>query len=344
MKFFRKPYRFAAVYTAFIIVLTAVIMLDTFVIASGGVSIDDGSFQRRTTDEAEEPDTAASESTEGTDSSVPSDSSSADTDTSGTQTTEQTTEEQTTAPYYGYTNNSYTDANISITIETVRYCDTQVYVVDITLSSVEYLRAGFAQNTYGKNYTETTSSMASRLGAIVAINGDYYGARTKGYVLRNGTLYREKKNGTGYEDLVIWYDGMVSTIDEDDYSAAELLNMGALHVFSFGPTLVKDGQVVVGENDEVGTAMASNPRTAFGMIAPLHYIMLVSNGRTSESAGLSLYELAQFLLDRGCTSAYNLDGGGSATLYFNGEVINKPTNNGTKIYEREVSDIVYIGA
>ena len=70
---------------------------------------------------------------------------------------------------------------------------------------------------------------------------------------------------------------------------------------------------------------------------------MVSDGRTDESEGLSLYELATFMESLGVKAAYNLDGGGSSTMYFNGKVINNPTTNG-KIKEREVSDIVYIGA
>ena len=89
--------------------------------------------------------------------------------------------------------------------------------------------------------------------------------------------------------------------------------------------------------------MASNPRTAIGIIDELHYVFVVSDGRTEESEGLSLYELAEFMQSIGVTTAYNLDGGGSSTMYFNGEVINKPTTGGRHIKERSVSDIVYIG-
>ena len=63
----------------------------------------------------------------------------------------------------------------------------------------------------------------------------------------------------------------------------------------------------------------------------------------SESEGLSLYQLAEVMKSYGAKTAYNLDGGGSSTLYFNGQVINKPTTGGNKISERAVSDIVYIG-
>ena len=89
--------------------------------------------------------------------------------------------------------------------------------------------------------------------------------------------------------------------------------------------------------------MQSNPRTAIGMITPLHYIMAVSDGRTDASTGLTLYQLAGVMKDMGCVTAYNLDGGGSSTMWFNGEVVNQPTSYGSKISERAVSDIVYIG-
>ena len=106
---------------------------------------------------------------------------------------------------------------------------------------------------------------------------------------------------------------------------------------------MENGQSVIDEGDEVGKAMVSNPRTAIGQVGPLHYIRIVSDGRTNESEGFSLKELSNILVDRGCITAYNLDGGGSSTMVFNGEVINNPTTNGKSIKEREVSDIVYIG-
>ncbi len=88
--------------------------------------------------------------------------------------------------------------------------------------------------------------------------------------------------------------------------------------------------------------MRGAPRTAIGQISPLHYIIIVSDGRTDESEGFSLLQLAEEMQNRGAVTAYNLDGGGSSTLYFNGEIINNPTN-GNNTEEREVSEIVYFG-
>ena len=104
----------------------------------------------------------------------------------------------------------------------------------------------------------------------------------------------------------------------------------------------KTSEIAVSQNDEVGKAMASNPRTAICQLSELHYLFVVSDGRTNESEGLSLYELATFLKGLNVTTAYNLDGGGSSTMYFNGQVINKPTTSGRNIKERSVSDVICI--
>ena len=143
-------------------------------------------------------------------------------------------------------------------------------------------------------------------------------------------------------DLAIYTDGSFKIINENEVTAQELVDQGVVNLLAFGPALIKDGQIAVDTNSEVGQSMASNPRTAIGIIDENHYIIVVSDGRTSESQGLSLYQMAEVMKSYGVKTAYNLDGGGSSTLYFNGQVINKPTTNGT-IKERAVSDIVYIG-
>ncbi len=251
-------------------------------------------------------------------------------------------ETQNTSNEVIITENTYSDENITITITEYREYDTSIYVADIVLSSSEYLQTAFAQNAYGRNVTAKTSEIAESVGAILAINGDYYGAQEEGYVLRGGVLYRSDAK-SGQTDLVIYEDGSFEIISEDEITAEELLANGAREILSFGPALIIDGLVAVSEGDEVGKAKSSNPRTAIGIIDELHYVFVVSDGRTDESAGLSLLELAEFMQELGVVTAYNLDGGGSSTMYFNGEVINNPTSSGKSIKERSVSDIVYIG-
>ncbi len=237
---------------------------------------------------------------------------------------------------------SYQDENISIEITAYREYDTTIYVADVQLSSAEYLKTAFARSAYGKNVTQKTSEIAEQNGAILAVNGDYYGVQENGYVLRNGVLYRSSA-AKNREDLVIYSDGSFAIIQESSVSAEQLLADGAVQILSFGPALIADGSISVDEDDEVGNAKSSNPRTAIGIIDDLHYLFVVSDGRTDESEGLSLYELAQFMENLGAETAYNLDGGGSSTMYFNGAVVNNPTSTGNSIKERSVSDIVCIG-
>ena len=241
------------------------------------------------------------------------------------------------------TDTSYSDDNIQVSMTEKTVENTQVYIADITVSSSDYLKTAFAKNTYGTNVTAKTSVTAAENNAILAVNGDYYGANSTGYVIRNGVVYRDTvREDSSNGDLAIYKDGSFKVIYEDEISADQLVKDGVVNLLAFGPSLVEDGEITVDTNSEVGQSMSSNPRTAIGIIDENHYIIVVSDGRTSESEGLSLYQLAEVMKSYGAKTAYNLDGGGSSTLYFNGQVINKPTTNGT-ISERAVSDIVYIG-
>ena len=242
------------------------------------------------------------------------------------------------------TDTSYSDDNISVTLTEKTVSKTQVYIADVTVSSSKYLKTAFAQNTYGNNVTAKTSETAANNNAILAVNGDYYGANTTGYVIRNGVVYRDTvREDSSNGDLAIYKDGSFKIVYEDQVSADQLVKDGVVNLLAFGPSLVENGEIAVDTNSEVGQSMSSNPRTAIGIIDENHYIIIVSDGRTSESEGLSLYQLAEIMKSYGVKTAYNLDGGGSSTLYFNGQVINKPTTNGNTISERSVSDIVYIG-
>ena len=239
---------------------------------------------------------------------------------------------------------SYSDDNISVSLSEYTVNGTVVHAAEVK-ADPGYLKTAFAQGSYGRNVTATTSDIADSVSAILAINGDYYGAQEKGYVIRNGQLYRSTAV-SGREDLVIYKDGSFEIINESEVTAEQLIEKGAVQTLSFGPALVENGTVSVDENDEVGRAMASNPRTAIGVKADGTYIFVVSDGRTDDSEGLSLMQLAEFMQSLGAETAYNLDGGGSSTMVFKGNVVNTPTGGGIgngSGSERKVSDIVYIG-
>jgi exopolysaccharide biosynthesis protein len=259
------------------------------------------------------------------------------TSTDGTVTTTETT-------------STYTSDDATITISTVvtGSGDSTVtyYVADVVLTDATALRSAFAKDSFGENITEITSEIAADNDAIFAINGDYYGFRDTGIVIRNGVIYRDEG---AREGLAFYLDGTVKVYDETTTTAQELLDAGVWNTLSFGPAIVESGAVVDGIEDvEVDTNVGNHsiqgeqPRTAVGVIDDNHLVFVVVDGRSpGYSAGVTLPDLADIMVGLGATTAYNIDGGGSSTMYFNGELVNNPLGKGT---ERGTSDILYIAS
>ena len=224
--------------------------------------------------------------------------------------------------------------------DTVNY-----YVADVILSDASNLYSAFAKNQFGRNIIENTSEIAADTDAVFAINGDYYGFRSDGVVIRNGVIYRNEPARIG---LAFYRDGSMKIYDETQTSAEELLSDGVWNTLSFGPALMENSaasteltNVEIDKNFGNHSIQGSNPRTGVGIIDKNHFVFVVVDGRsTGYSKGVTLTEFADIFEKLGCTDAYNLDGGGSSTMYFKGRVVNNPLGQNK---ERGVSDILYIG-
>lgn len=298
-KIFSKPYRWALIYSVFLISGTSFLVLDSFYLPS---------VQKTVIAQEQETSTTSQEVVE-----------------SSTNAT--------------ITDTSYESDDLAIQLTEERIDETTVHIVDIKTSDSSHLLSALADDSYGRNIKEKTSEMAERNNAILAINGDYYGFRNTGYVLRNGVTYRETAN-EDTDALVIDKNGDFQIINEAEVALSTVADT-AQQVLSFGPALIDNGEIVVESGEEVSQSMTSNPRTAIGQIGENHYVIVVSEGRTDDSAGLSLVQLAEVFENLGATTAYNLDGGGSSTLYFNGQVVNQIVGGRSQSEERSVSDILY---
>lgn len=259
-------------------------------------------------------------------------------------TTAESESENVTSDDWNYSDN---DTTISIRkVETGEGNDLITYfVADVQLKNGAALVSAFAKNAFGRNVIENTSTIAANNKALFAINGDYYGFREDGVIIRNGTLYRDEPARTG---LALYADGTMKSYDETAVSSSELLKAGVTQTYSFGPALVSGGKVAtnldnvkIDNNFGNRSIQAANPRTGIGLIAPNHYVFVVVDGRKEGySDGMTLNQFAELFKELGATEAYNLDGGGSSTMYFQGRVVNNPLGKQT---ERGVSDIIYIG-
>jgi exopolysaccharide biosynthesis protein len=247
------------------------------------------------------------------------------------------------------TDTSYVSGDTNVTVSTVVTgsgdATVTFHVADVVLGDATTLASAFAENSFGENITETTSAIAADNNAVFAINGDYYGFRNTGIVIRNGVVYRDEGARQG---LAFYRDGTVEVYDETTTSADQLVADGVWNTLSFGPALLEDGEILDGIEDvEVDTNFGNHsiqgeqPRTAVGVIDENHLVFVVVDGRSpGYSAGVTMTGLAQIMQDLGATAAYNIDGGGSSTMYFNGQLVNNPLGKGT---ERGTSDILYIG-
>jgi len=206
------------------------------------------------------------------------------------------------------------------------------YIADIWIKDIQNFQTAFAKDTYGRNYTDRVDDMAAENDAIVALSGDYYGARSKSLVIRNGDMYRD----TFTDDVcVLYWDGVMRTYSEDEFTIEEALENGAYQAWDFGPALLDDGAV---KTEFDSTIARANPRGAIGYFEPGHYCFVAVDGRQSSySVGMTLQELSQLFYDLGCSFAYNLDGGQSAMMASREGLISQPAGGG-----RKISDIIFI--
>jgi exopolysaccharide biosynthesis protein len=267
--------------------------------------------------------------------------------TGGSGATAETTTDSTTTTAVT-TDTSYVSdsSNINISTVTTGSGDSTItyYVADVVLGDATTLQSAFAEDSFGENITETTSAIAGANNAVFAINGDYYGFRDTGIVIRNGVIFRDEGARQG---LAFYADGTVKVYDETATTAEQLLADGVWNTLSFGPSLLDDGEVAAGIEDvEVDTNFGNHsiqgeqPRTAVGVIDGNHLVFVVVDGRSpGYSAGVTMTGLAGIMQSLGAATAYNVDGGGSSTMYFNGELVNNPLGENK---ERGTSDILYI--
>lgn len=199
--------------------------------------------------------------------------------------------------------------------------------------------------------------MARQKRVVFSMDGDYYLYRARrhvntqgnyaiGVVIRDGEILfnvppSDKRTSYPPLDLLALYpDGDMQVYKVNEYTAEELLAMGARDVLSFGPWLVRDGQI----NDTYsGYGTSLQPRAGVGMFARGHYLAIIVEGRIKQSRGMTTREIGDLFKACGCTTAFNLDGGWTSAMIFMGKQLNQLDNNGVKNNARDQNEIMGIG-
>lgn len=247
----------------------------------------------------------------------------------------------------------YQDPTLQVTIETDRYLETDIWIARVKIADASQLRTTMA-GRYGTQKVAYVSTMAKRVNAVLAINGDYFGYHNSGVVIRQGHTYRRRIDEEERSDvLLIDAQGNFHVVlDATEEAFTEVYDAlgGAydeggqiVNAFTFGPAFIANGELTretfVRPDDKKGESVAQ--RMVFAQDGPLSYVCICSEGPESDnSAGLTLDQIAQYVSTLGLETAYNLDGGGSASVVFNKEKINSLSTRKT----RSVSDCVYFAS
>lgn len=226
---------------------------------------------------------------------------------------------------------SYQGDMLRIAVNMVQENDVTYYVADVWVKNISLFRTAFAKGEFGTGIHEQPAAIASANNAVFAVTGDYCGARNSGVVIRNGDLYRDSVSS---DVCVLYADGTMATYPEADFSMTEAADGAAWQAWGFGPSLLDaNGKAITQFESSI---KGKNPRSAVGYYAPGHYCFVTVDGRQEGySVGMTLGELAGVFEGLGCSAAFNLDGGATAEMIFDGKIVNKPYKGG-----RASSDII----
>ncbi|MCR5566335.1 MAG: phosphodiester glycosidase family protein [Clostridiales bacterium] len=253
--------------------------------------------------------------------------------------------------------NTYEDSTISVAVHQGNTGTCLYWYADIRLKDASQLRtmAATADGSFDTNAEMNGITMADNADAVVAINGDFYKSAEKkglGYIIRQGILYNNSLSDSSAPDsrlmdvLLIDEDGdliglkkpLNGTIPEK-FNGKRILN-----AFSFGPILVDNGAVVQDYKDAdrwLDMARdAMRQRMCICQVDHLHYLVLCCAGPYRGNTGMTLREFADLAASLGVRIAYNLDGGDSTLLYFDGRRINEFGSTSS----RRLQDIIYFAS
>lgn len=190
---------------------------------------------------------------------------------------------------------------------------------------------------------ETTSSIARRHGAVAAINGGGFidtkwagtGGAPLGYLISGGKyISGESKNKDAKRDTIAFTeDGMLIV---GKHSQNDLKKYKVKEAISFGPPLIVNGKPTINKGDG---GWGISPRTVIGQKEDGSVLFLVIDGRSLKSFGATLKEVQNIMLEYGAVNAANLDGGSSTTMYYEGKVINTPSD---ALGERSVPSVFMV--
>ena len=213
-----------------------------------------------------------------------------------------------------------------VTIEKFSRKNSQGLSYDAYMMIVEdptLLRVGVTSKL-GK-YGETLRTICEKNDAFAGINaagfsdpeGKGNGAYPEGVVMKDGVVIWNSTEGQKHDVIAVTWDGKLLLKRLSD---AELTEYNIRDAVEFNPFLIVNGVAA-----KIGVT-GVHPRAAIGQTADGRFLLLIIDGRSAKSAGATQKDVIDIMLDYGAVNCANLDGGSSATMVFQGKLINKPSS------------------
>lgn len=204
----------------------------------------------------------------------------------------------------------------------------QAYAMKIKLKSDDAMKMVLGNDEFGS--AETTLAAVKRLGAVAGVNaGGFADGGGKRYPLSTTMLDGEYVNGfeASYSDLFFVGLNEDNELVGGKFSSREQLDKQQVKFgASFVPVLLQNGVATqIPAKWQISPSRA--PRTVIANYKDDQLLVLVVDGRNEGgSSGATLSEMQILLRRYGAVDGYNLDGGGSSSLVWNGRIINKPSD------------------
>ena len=243
----------------------------------------------------------------------------------------------------------YEDPSISVKIEQGRMFDSSYMVARVKIANASQIRSAIA-GTYRNDEEEPVATLAKAYKAVIAINGDYFkGHRNIGFVCKQGKVYcqqcnrTEDKSGLRYDILLIDDKGDLHILPQATNADIDAFEGNIVNGFTFGPGLVINGEKQTGFKNMNNGANVNAQRMCIAQVGELEYLLICCTGPDNpDSKGLTLEEFAELVYSfEGVQNAYNLDGGGSATMVFRQDGKYQKINQFGLGRTRDAGDIVY---
>ena len=234
----------------------------------------------------------------------------------------------------------YLDDSIAVVTwkELVGY--TVLTFAEVKIADGSQFRRFLADGRYGADTQYKTTEMAQTVNAVLASSGDFYKFHYNGIVVYGNEVRKVHSNKA--DTCFVDADGNLIFLYQDEKMTQEEAQRfvdenNIRFSLVFGPILVDNGERCEPATYDLGEVNSFSPRAALCQMDELHYLVVTANPEPENPGKLNIHQFAERIAETGCRKAYTLDGGQTAAIALDGELVNYVLYG----QQRPISDIIY---